>query len=768
VKVRIWGARGSVPAPGGTTYLYGGNTSCVAVEVVPGALTILDAGTGIRALGASLTPDIRRLDLLLTHLHMDHILGLGFFAGFFTPGLDVHVWGPSSATQGLHERLTRYLSPPLFPVRMRDLPCELTLHNVPDDTFDVPGLDVRADRVCHPGYTLAYRLDDGRGTLAYMPDHEPALGVYKFPLRPEWTSGYGIAEGVDVLIHDAQFSDEEYDTHVGWGHSSINHTLAFAKLAEVGHLVAFHHDPNHDDLLLNQLYHHALDRELPFGVTVAREGTTFEVTRRRVVAEEPDPPADPAAPHEHAEEQRMSDRLSPLDATFLHLEDAVTHMHIASVLEIEGPPPTTEEMLAMIAGKLALLPRYRQVVKFVPLQLGRPVWVDDQHFNLEYHVRHTALPAPGGRDELRRLVGRIMSQQLDRTKPLWEIWAVDGLENGRWALISKVHHCMVDGVSGTEMLTVTLDLSPEPSPPVPDRWRPRPAPSSVDLAREAILSLLRSPYEQARAVRAATRAPRLALGQLREVGGGVAAMSGLVRPTPLSSLNGPIGPHRRYAWASVSVDDVKRVRKGVGGTFNDVILAVITAGFRALIESRDESTDRVVRTLVPVSVRARDESGRAVGDGTFENKVSAMFAELPVGIADPLDRLRAVSAQLDGLKKSNQAVAGEALTSLSGFAPPALLALGTRIATKAGQRNINTVTTNVPGPQLPLYVLGRRVRKAFPYVPLGGQMRVGVAIFSYDGQVNFGVTGDYDSAPDIHVLARGIERGMSELRRAAT
>ncbi|MGQ0826675.1 MAG: WS/DGAT/MGAT family O-acyltransferase [Actinomycetota bacterium] len=462
------------------------------------------------------------------------------------------------------------------------------------------------------------------------------------------------------------------------------------------------------------------------------------------------------------------DRLSPLDATFLHIEDGVTHMHIASVLELDGPAPRYEEMVAMIAGKLAQLPRYRQVVKFVPFQLGRPVWVDDPHFNIEYHVRHTALPAPGGEDELRRLVGRVMSQQLDRTKPLWEVWAVDGLGGGRWALLSKVHHCMVDGVSGTELLTVMLDLSPEPSPPIPDTWEPQPAPTSSALAREAITTLARSPYEQIRAVRAATRMPRLAVSQLREIGRGVAAMAGLVRPTPVSSLNGPLGPHRHYAWASVSVDDVKRVRKGLGGTFNDVVLTVITNGFRELLDERGESTDRVVRTLVPVSVRARDDSGRAIGDGTFENKVSAMFAELPVGIGDPTERLHAVSAQLDGLKRSNQAIAGEALTSLSGFAPPMLLALGTRIATKVSQRNVNTVTTNVPGPQLPLYVLGRRVQRAFPYVPLGGQMRVGVAIFSYDGQVNFGVTGDFDAAPDIQVLARGIERGMADLLRLAT
>jgi WS/DGAT/MGAT family acyltransferase len=228
-------------------------------------------------------------------------------------------------------------------------------------------------------------------------------------------------------------------------------------------------------------------------------------------------------------------------------------------------------------------------------------------------------------------------------------------------------------------------------------------------------------------------------------------------------LNGPIGPHRRYDWAETSVDDIKRVRKGLGGTFNDVVLAAITGGFRTLLESRGEPVDRVLRTMVPVSVRPRDDRGVAVGDGNMANKVSAMFAELPVSLSDPAERLHAVSAQLANVKESRQAVAGEALTSLSGFAPPALLALGARIATKTAQRNINTVTTNVPGPQLPLYVLGRRMLAAYPYVPLASQIRIGIAIFSYDGNVTFGVTGDYDAAPDVDVLCRGIEEDMAKL-----
>jgi WS/DGAT/MGAT family acyltransferase len=257
------------------------------------------------------------------------------------------------------------------------------------------------------------------------------------------------------------------------------------------------------------------------------------------------------------------------------------------------------------------------------------------------------------------------------------------------------------------------------------------------------------------------------VARVAEVVRGLSAAAGLVRPTPASSLNGPIGPHRRYAWAATTVEDVKTVRRAVGGTFNDVVLAVITRGFRDLLIERGESVDRVVRTLVPVSVRARDTSGKAVGDGTYDNKVSAMFASLPVGEADPVARLHSISAQMAGLKESKQALAGEALTSLSGFAPPVLLAVGTRLASRAAQRNINTVTTNVPGPQQPLYAAGRRMLKTFPYVPLAGQVRIGVAIISYNGQLNFGITGDYDTAPDLDVLANGIEDGMAELLKVA-
>jgi diacylglycerol O-acyltransferase len=462
-----------------------------------------------------------------------------------------------------------------------------------------------------------------------------------------------------------------------------------------------------------------------------------------------------------------TDRLSPLDASFLHIEDNVSHMHIGSVAIFEGPQPAFTDIVSMVDAKLALVPRYRQVVKFIPFELGRPVWVDDPHFNIEYHLRHTALPRPGSDEELRKLVGRVMSQQLDRTKSLWEIWVVEGLEDGRWAMLAKTHHAMVDGVSGTDLLAVIMDLSPDAARGESTPWAPRPAPSGTQLALSAITNIVRSPYEQLRAVEASTRGVRQLLSHAKEVGQGVIAMAGLVRQPPVSSLNGPIGPHRRYAWASTSVEDIKLVRRSLGGTFNDVVLASITNGFRQLLRSRGETVDRVVRTLVPVSIRPRDAGGKAVGDGTFENRVSAMFAELPVHLENPVERLHAITQQMKDLKDSKQAVAGEALTSMSGFAPPMLLALGMRLATRAAQHNVNTVTTNVPGPQFPLYAVGRKMIRAFPYVPLGGQIRISIAIFSYNGEVNFGITGDYDTAPDLDVLTAGIESGMVQMLKLA-
>ncbi len=450
-------------------------------------------------------------------------------------------------------------------------------------------------------------------------------------------------------------------------------------------------------------------------------------------------------------------RMSFQDASFLQIEQDSSPMHVGGVSIFEGPPPPFADVLAMVEAKLRFVPRYRQVVRFVPLSIARPVWVDDPHFNLGYHVRRTALPAPGGDDELRALVGRVMSQNLDRAKPLWEMWIVEGLGEGQWALVSKVHHCMVDGIASTDLMTVLLDKERDAELPTAEDWTPESQPGSARLVGEALVERAVNPFAAAESLVSALRAPRQFAGLLEETSRGLIGMAGVVRRPPESSLNGSLSPHRRWSWARGRLSEVKEIRRALGGTVNDVVLAAITHGFRELLASRGESVDRVLRTLVPVSVRKPGERG------TYNNRVSAMFAELPVGIEDPVERLESIRAQMDDLKDSKQAVAGEVLTSLTGFAPPMLLALGARVASRLPQRSLNTGTTNVPGPQFPLYLAGRRMLESFPYIPLFASVRVAVAIFSYDGALSFGVSGDYDTAPDIEVLCRGIERGLQQL-----
>jgi WS/DGAT/MGAT family acyltransferase len=452
------------------------------------------------------------------------------------------------------------------------------------------------------------------------------------------------------------------------------------------------------------------------------------------------------------------DPLSPQDALFLEVEDDVSHMHIGSVGIFEGPTPSREELLRAVESKLDRVPRYRQKIRFPPLHLGPPVWIDDNHFNLDYHVRRTALASPGGEDELRALVGRVMSQQLDRAKPLWEMWAAEGLGDGRWALVSKTHHCMVDGVSATDLMSVLLDSEPDSERVPAPHWTPEPEPSLRALVTQPMAKRAASPAQILASLGDMLRGPRDTAELVWQTVRGTVAMRSLLNVAPKSSLNGSIGPHRRWDWAHASLKDVKIVRSGLGGTINDVVLTAISQGFRQLLLHRGEDPARViVRSLVPVSVRRPQEKG------SYNNRVSAMFAQLPVHLADPVAQLESVRLQMEGLKASHEAVAGEVLTSLSGFAPALLLALGTRLAFRFPQRSLNTVTTNVPGPQKPLYLTGRRMLEAIPYVPLAGQLRVGVAIFSYDGSLKFGVTGDYDTAPDIRILCEGIERGMSDL-----
>ncbi len=461
------------------------------------------------------------------------------------------------------------------------------------------------------------------------------------------------------------------------------------------------------------------------------------------------------------------DRMNPLDAEFLYLEDGTAHMHIASCAVFEGPAPAYDDLVALFASKLPLVPRYRQRVRFVPMDLGRPVWVDDPHFDLEYHVRHTALPPPGDKADLCRLMGRLMSQELDRARPLWEAWIVEGLAGGQWAVVSKVHHSMVDGVAGVDLVSVVLDLDREHAPvAVADKWERGPDPSRLRLTIDAAVSLVTSPRELLRAAWTTVRAPRRALERGWTIASGLRSYSSALRPTPPTSLDGTIGPHRRWTFAGANLADVRTVRHAFGGTVNDVVLAAVTSGFRDLIVARGEDPDHVaLRTLVPVSVR--DETGR----GVYDNRVSAIFFDLPVHVADPLERLAAVHEEMDYLKQSHETEAGEALTRLVGAVPPTLTAEATRLVSRlvsrVPQRTMNTVTTNVPGPQFPLYAAGREMLEYHPFVPLGPGVRIGVAILSYNGQLHFGITGDYDTAPDIGVLADGIDAAVATLVRLA-
>jgi len=363
-------------------------------------------------------------------------------------------------------------------------------------------------------------------------------------------------------------------------------------------------------------------------------------------------------------------------------------------------------------------------------------------------------------------MGRLMSYELDRARPLWEAWMVEGLADGRWALISKVHHCMVDGVAGVDLIGVVLDATPDPAPPAADTWRPAPEPSALGLVVDALADLAVSPRRQLRAVRSAAAAPRWALGRAAGIAVGLRSYLPALRATPPTSLDGRIGPHRRWTCARASLDDVRTIRQAFGGTVNDVVLAAITSGFRDLVIKRGEDPAAVaLRTLVPVSVRT--ESARGIPD----NRVSAIFFDLPVPVEGSLDRLVAVREEMARLKRSHEPEAGEAVTAFLGALPPAVTApsirFAVRVLRRVSQRSMNTVTTNVPGPQQPYYALGREMVEYLPFVPLGPGVRIGVAIISYNGRLAFGITGDFDTAADISVLAAGIESEIGHLARLA-
>jgi diacylglycerol O-acyltransferase len=456
------------------------------------------------------------------------------------------------------------------------------------------------------------------------------------------------------------------------------------------------------------------------------------------------------------------DRLSGLDASFLALEKSGAHMHVGSVLIFDGDPPRYEDLLDQIEARLHEVPRYRQKLAFPPLAQARPVWVDDPHFNVAYHVRHTALPAPAGEPQLRKLAGRVFSQQLDRTKPLWEIWLVDRVGDDRFALVCKTHHALVDGVSGVDIMTVLFDLEPDPPEREPGpAWYPRPEPSGTALLADALLERAATPAEAARAVAGLVAAPREAAGAAAKTAAGLASMAAAgVAGAPPSPLNTRIGPHRRFAWVESELDRFKAVKGALGGTVNDVVLAVVAGALRAHLVRRGRDPDGLeLKAMVPVSVRAEEQRG-ALG-----NQVAAIYAPLPVGIADPLERFRRVHEALGDLKASAQAIGAERLTRLAGFAAPTLLDQAARLQSR--QRFFNVTVTNVPGPQVPLYMLGRRLRAFHPKVPLVLNTALGIAIMSYDGRISFGLLGDYDALADLDDFAADLARAIEELSAVA-
>ena len=460
----------------------------------------------------------------------------------------------------------------------------------------------------------------------------------------------------------------------------------------------------------------------------------------------------------------MMQRLNPLDAQFVDAEDQDRNASfaIASVAVFEGPAPAYEEFLAAIAARLPLVPLYRRKLRTVPFRLGPPVWVDDPDFDLRYHVRQTALPAPGGDAELSALIARVMGQRLDRDYPLWEYWLVLGLSEHRWALISKIHHCMVDGVSGTDLYRVIFDATPDGVPPAAEELPVEPAPSWLALAAGSAADLAMLPVRSASVIGGALANPGQAAREISLTARAARRLAPSALPAAASSLVGPIGRQRRYACARASLDEVKEIKRQLGGTVNDVVLAAISGGFRDLLLSRgEEPAPHMVPSLVPVSLRAPGE------ESIYENRVSVLMADLPVHLAKPTERLASVTEQLADLKASNEAVVGEALVALGRLTPYPLASLAVRLAYSLPQREIVTVTTNVPGPGVPLYAMGRRLLEIIPYVPIATSLRTGISIFSYCGRLTFGVTGDFATTPDIDVLARGIQTGISDLLAAA-
>ncbi len=463
----------------------------------------------------------------------------------------------------------------------------------------------------------------------------------------------------------------------------------------------------------------------------------------------------------------MTDRLSSLDVSFLYLEGPSTPMHVGGLAVFDLPPDgfDFDRFAELIETRIALVPRYRQKIKWVPARLGNPVWVDDRDFDLGFHLRRSALPKPGTDVQLRELVARLQSRPLDRHRPLWEMNIVEGLADGRFAVITKTHHAMVDGISAIDLAQVILDPSPSPSSPREvDRptWQPRPEPGAVQLVSDAVVELAHRPTAVLDTVRMGVNDARTTAGRVFAGAGGLLAAARVaVRAAPATPLNTTIGAQRRFAVGRTDLDNYRLVRKYVNGTVNDVVLATVAGALRSwlLARGRPVTPATTVRALVPLSVRGGDEV--KVG-----NRISSFLVDLPVGEPDPLVRLTQVSYAMTAHKESGQSVGADVLITLSGFAPPTLHALGARAANGFTRRLFNLVVTNVPGPQFPLYAAGARMREMFPIVPLASGQALSIGLTSYDGGVYFGLNADWDSMGDVDLLASMIEESLGELVNA--
>lgn len=463
--------------------------------------------------------------------------------------------------------------------------------------------------------------------------------------------------------------------------------------------------------------------------------------------------------------QRELTRLSAVDAGFLVQERQGSHMHIGGLMIFEGPMPDIDILKAHIRSRLHLVPRYRQRLAWAPLEAGRPFWTDDPEFNLSYHVRDAALPAPGNDEQLELMCARIFSQRLDRQKPLWEMWLIDGLAGGRFAMILKTHHAVIDGIAGVDVGTVLLGLEPTTDIDEPQPWRPGPFPTGGELLEIGLRDASRAPKNAARRAIKLARGDDDARAELGEfVNGATKAITETMDAAPRTPLNGPITQHRRFKIVRNSLDDFKEIKTLLDTTLNDVVLTVTSDALGRWLRSRYYPTDGLkLRALVPVSTRPKQKRGEAAKSG---NELLAMRGSLPVEEMDTLKRLNYIKNSMDGLKKNNQAVAADALTAVQNFAPPTILAQASRL--NFSTRLFNLLVTNVPGPQMPLYLLDRPMVDAFPIPFLAENHTMAVAVMSYHGRINFGILADYDAVPDVQVVADGLSDSRDDLLDATS